>query len=58
MLAFPTLGHTPPHMAPSVQSAMQGVLADECVEAWGAQEGAISKGFNDLKELAIARKKV
>jgi NAD(P)H-dependent FMN reductase len=58
MLAFPTLGHTPPHTAPWVQSALQGLLADECLEAWAAQKDEISKGFNELKELVITHKKV
>jgi hypothetical protein len=58
MLAFSAFGHTPAYTAPAVQSALQGVLADECVEAWAAQEDEISKGFNGLKESVIAHKKV
>jgi hypothetical protein len=45
MLAFPTAGYGPPYVAPAAQSAMQGVLVAECVEAWTAKKDEISKDF-------------
>ncbi len=54
MLTFPSAGYDPVYLAPAVQSAMQGVLADECVEAWSAQKDEISKGFHELKELMFS----
>jgi hypothetical protein len=57
MLAFPSTGYNPPYSAPAVQNVHQGVLAEECVEAWASQKGEISKGSHELKELVIAQKK-
>jgi hypothetical protein len=53
MLAFPSAGYNPPYSAKCAPRR----AAEECVEAWAAQKGEISKGLRDLKELVITQKK-